>query len=83
MATVPPANELGTRILRCYSEHGVRAGEMLLLQVLNNWWVVTNRWRAEDFQIALRWALDQGYIEQRQASASNAFFLTDAGFAVI
>ena len=80
MATLPTPEESGRRILNIFRNDNIRAGEMLLIQVIRTHWGAD---RIEDLLSGLHWLGEQGFIEQQDDRTSQAVFLTEAGFQAI
>jgi hypothetical protein len=79
MATGPTPEESARLILSFFKDHNRRAGEALMLDLVNTEFS-TRGGRADDFNAGMEYALDQGWIEM---PSSNAMRLTDAGFAAM
>ncbi len=80
MATLPKPEESRRRILNIFRDDNIRAGEMLLIQVIRTRWGTD---RIEDLLSGLRWLGEQGFIEQQNDQTSQAVFLTEAGYQAI
>ena len=77
MATLPTPEESGKRILQIFRQDNIKAGGMLLIQVIGTHW---GTGRSEDLISGLQWLDEQGFIEQKESTTSQAVFLTDAGY---
>lgn len=78
MAVLPTKQENGRKVLETYSELNSRPGDVLRT---NNFMAIAvqRRWEMSDVADGLEYAVDQGWIEER----NGAFRLTDAGFAAM
>ena len=77
MAVVPTPEESGRKVLSIYKMLNVRAGEMLLIQVIKTHWGSDNR---DELLSGLEWLGSQDFIEEKAQSSPNAIFLTESGF---
>jgi hypothetical protein len=81
MAQLPTAEECGRQVLSAYREKSVRAGEMLVVQVLRQSFR-SSPWQMEDLTTGLNWCIEQGYLSVDKQRPTK-YFLTETGFAAV
>jgi hypothetical protein len=63
MATVPTAEQSARRLLSIFKTNNIRAGEVLMLGMVNTIFMQDFSYRGKDFEAGEKYAQEQGWLE--------------------